>query len=260
MAEVKKVLPKWCALIEGHSSAGKSWLLSTLPGPRLIFDIEGRATRTPNGKQATMWNGEDNPMELQRSPTRTYIVDCTTSLAPLDMAMQWLKPDGPGKHPFLAAGIDSLMESQYQLIHEKFPSGPERHEWNEILVGMESQIRGLIDISLKKQNTLKVVGLIAGVIKKDGVEVYKPLLLGQITVRIPYWTDMTGFLEKTYDQKEGREVRKLWLQQRPANDLEVGDKLDIVTKTFGKDGYVKIGQEGGEPNLESFYKAIVEDS
>lgn len=249
MADQQKVTTSK-SLIIGPSGAGKSWLTSTLPGPRCIFDLEGRARRTPAGRKATIWDGEEDPMALEKSESRTYIVDCTNTIMPMTMATTWLETN---KHPFVSLGVDSLMETQYREIREMFPDGKvRRDQWNDVLLAMENKIRPLLDLVKEKENPVRHVLLIAGAITKD--EKWKSLMQGQITVRVPYWMDLCGYLDKEWDSKKNKEVRKLYFTQREQNDLEVKDGTDDVVSKLGSP--IDLGDRGDEPNMETILNSI----
>lgn len=244
-------LPSLSAMVEGPSGGGKSWLGSTTPPPRLIFDLEGRARYTPNGKGATLWDGQTDPMKLDKSKTRTYIVDCTRSLDPMAFAMQWIRAD---KHPFFSVTLDSLMEQQYQE-REALTGGRSMKGWDDwgtLLRIMQAAVRDLTDL-VKEDNRLTVALFIAGVIEKNGYQ--KPLMTGQITSQVPYWMDLVAYLEKILVESTNKTARRLWLDQRPENDLEVKDGTDAIISEFGPT--IILGDRGQAPNFETMYDALV---
>jgi len=229
------------AFIIGPSGDGKSWLGSTTPPPRLIIDMEGRVKYTPNGRGATWWDGVSDPMALKAtpSPTRTYAVKAMSTDI-LDSVRQWLRS---GKHPFKSFTADSLMEAQVRVIGEVRPGtvGLRTQDWGSVLREMEQLVRDVRDMTMIPETGLKVAVFIAGsrreadVMDAQGklvrVGKIRPLMQGQINTRLPYIMDVVGYLENTFEA--GQPVRKLWIGQRPENDLEVKDGTNDLKAAFG---------------------------
>lgn len=142
------------ALLEGPSGHGKSWAGSTVPPPRLLVDIEGRAGYTPLGSKAVEWDGDKDPMTLERTESRTYILnasDPNTCIETCDAALQWLRS---GKHPFVGVSVDSVMEYQTRLITNRFSGRlPEPQEWGEINQLMDQWVRGFRDLTWDPTNS-----------------------------------------------------------------------------------------------------------
>lgn len=219
--------PTLTSLIIGPSGHGKSWLGSTTPEPRLIIDLEGRAKYTPNGRLATVWDGTSDPMKLERSASRTAIVT-VTDMRTLETVRQWLRS---GKHPFMSVTMDSLMEAQMRTTSTLAPGGVQmrQQDWGQLLRDMQALTREVRDLTLEPATGIKVVVLIAGA--KDDFGFKRPLMQGQINQQLPYFMDVVGYLEKV-STDEGI-VRRLWIDQRPQNDLEVKDGTDIISRKFG---------------------------
>lgn len=218
------------ALIEGPSGAGKSWFGSTTPAPRLIIDLEGRAKYTPNGRGATEWDGTSDPMTLPKSKTRTYILR-TTDLADVAMARQWLRS---GKHPFKSVTMDSLMEAQMRAATDIRPGVQafRQQDWGMLLRSMEDVVRDIRDLTMEPASGIKCAVFIAGVQFDHDSGLQRPLMSGAITKRVPYWMDLVGFFEKVR-LEDGSVQRRLWIDQRPENDLEVKDGTDDIITKFG---------------------------
>lgn len=215
-------------LVIGPSGHGKSWFGSTVPAPRLIIDLEGRARYTPNGRQAVTWDGVSNPMELTRSPSRTYIVT-VTSVAVLDSVRQWLRS---GRHPFFSIVVDSLMEAQMRSMDDIRPgtAALKTQDWGTLLRAMEQLVRELRDLTITPGTNVHVAVFIAGAKLHDGF--IRPLMQGSITSKVPYWMDVVGYLEKVRGE-DGAIHRRLWIDQRPENDLEVKDGTDVLLTAYG---------------------------
>lgn len=244
--------PTLSSLIIGPSGHGKSWFGSTTPPPRLILDLEGRAKYTPNGKDATLWDGRTPPMSLPRSPSRTYIVDLTEDIGALDLIHQWLRS---GEHPFKSVTVDSLMEVQYQAAQSVVPGTKafRTQDWGTLLREMEAFVRKMTDLLKYPSTKVRCMVFIAGCITRDGYQ--KPLMQGQITTKVPYWMDLVGYMEKVRMEGSGKTQRRLWIDQRPENDLEVKDGTDAIISAHG--ACIVLGERGEEPTFETLYDALV---
>jgi hypothetical protein len=223
------IKPPMTTLIIGPSGHGKTWLSSTAPPPRLIVDLEGRARYTPNGRGATDWDGMSDPMQLEKSPTRTYILR-TRDLEKMDTARQWLRT---GKHPFFSFTADSLMEAQLRKVESLRGRQAMRiQDFGELLRSMQVFIREMRDmVNDGIAGPLRVVTFVAGA-QRDDDGYIRPLMQGRIARDMSYWLDVVGYLEKVR-LDNGNVMRRLWLDQRPENDLEVKDGLDYITQKLG---------------------------
>jgi hypothetical protein len=230
-------------LIIGPSGHGKSWVGATTPTPRLIIDLEGRAKYTPAGREATFWDGLSDPMQLQPSPTHTYIVT-VTSMQVLATVRQWLRS---GKHPFVSVTMDSLMEAQMRTSDDIRPGAAalQTQDWGTLLRQMEAFVREVRDLTLEPATGVKVAVFIAGVKNDNGF--MRPLMQGQISSKLPYFMDVCGYLEKVRTE-DGEIVRRLWIDQRPQNDLEVKDGTDALLQKYGPCIV--------NPNLTEMYEAL----
>jgi len=247
-------------LIIGPSGAGKSWLASTVPPPRLVVDLEGRAKYTPNGRGATWWDGVSDPKKLTPSKTHTYAVT-VTSLEILDSVRQWLRS---GKHPFRSVAVDSLMEFQLRVADKIRPGTQALREldWGTLLRHSEQFVRDVRDMTLVPATGVRCAVFVAGCRKdQDHFDSktnqlteaghVRPLMQGQINLRLPYIVDVVGYLEAVA-QPDGTIVRRLWIGQRPQNDLDVKDGTnDLVTR---------YGAHIDNPDLETLYNALLPEA
>lgn len=235
--------PRLSALVYGPSGAGKSWLGATVPEPRLIIDLEGRAPFTPNGRGATHWDGISPPLELARSATRTAIVTITTA-AQLDAVYQWLRS---GEHPFVGVTIDSLMFAQMRGRVE-INSGPAftTQDWGVLLWKMERLVQGYHDLTLLPKTKVRCVVFIAGAKTDNGFQV--PMMQGQIGAKLPYLVDVAAYLDTARDS-DGELFRQLFVEPYPANGIrDVKDGTDIIRSTFG--GVIR------DPNFTAMFEAL----
>ena len=242
--------PRLTALVYGASGAGKSWLGATTPVPRLIIDLEGRARYTPDGEQATQWNGidpllnADGTSAIPRSPTRTVIVT-VTEVKTLDSVYQWLRS---GKHPFVSVTLDSLMFAQMRTRSDISSGSADfrTQDWGTLLWKIERLVTQFHDLTLLPVTKVRSVVFLAGSTMKDGFLV--PMMQGQIGSKLPYLVDMAGYLQATRTEA-GELVRQLIVEPYPAHGIrDVKDGTHKVSATFG--GIIQ------DPNFTRMYEAL----
>lgn len=237
--------PRLTALVYGQSGFGKSWVGATVPPPRLILDLEGRAGYTPNGEEAVYWDGVSDPMQLDRSPTRTYIVT-VTDVGLLDSVNGWLRS---GQHPFLSVTVDSLMFAQMKTSYKIRPGVSDflrEADWGVLLRTMERLVIDLHDMTMIDRTKLKCVVFIAGSTSKNGF--FEPMMQGQIGAKLPYLVDLSGYLDNVRNG-EGQLVRQLIIEPYPDFGIRaVKDGTHKIRTTFG--GVIP------DPNFEAFYEAL----
>jgi hypothetical protein len=241
--------PRLSALVYAPSGYGKSWLGSTVPPPRLIIDLEGRARYTPNGSKAVSWDGSSDPMSLPKSETRTYVLT-VTDMAVLDPALQWLQS---GKHPWKSVDVDSLMFAQMRTAQQIRPNASDSlqtQDWGVLLRKMERFVQGLHDMTLQAEEIqpLRCVVFLAGSTDKDGVQ--RPLMQGQIAGKLPYLVDLAGYLDNSRND-DGELVRQLIVEPWPMRGIQaVKDGTHTIKSKFG--GVIE------DPDFGSMYEAIVQ--
>lgn len=234
-------------LIIGPPKSGKTHTSATTPAPRLLIDLEGRSQYTPEGQKAIFWNGEDDPMTLGKSESRTYILQ-TTDMAKLDVAIQWLRT---GKHPFKSVSLDSVMELRYLVIQVLKPGVIDipRHDWGPINKTFENILRDLRNLT-SGAGPCKCVLFISGAeIELESGHI-KPIVKGEVGKLLPYWMDVVGYQETITAKGGGTPWRELHIGQRPQNDLETGDGTNrIITK---------LGSPIRDATIQSLYDALQE--
>lgn len=245
--------PSLSALVYGPSGYGKSWVGATTPPARLIIDLEGRADYTPNGRQATHWDGISNPMELEKSPTRTYIVT-VTDVSLLDSINSWLwqgiQLDGTRRHPWHSVTVDSLMFAQMRTANALRPGTNDflrEQDWGTLLRKMERLVLDLHDMTRVERSGLKVVVFLAGSALKNGSQ--EPMMQGQIGAKLPYLVDMAGYLDNARNKDTQELVRQLVIEPYPDYGIRaVKDGTHIIRETFG--GVI------ADPSFERMYEAL----
>lgn len=235
----------WTLLIHGESKTGKSWLLDTLPAPRLILDVEGRAMFTPSKPKVT-WNVKAEAPPQWDGVWQTCIA-AVPDYESLSLAHQWLRS---GQHPFVSVGVDSLMEAQKRAKDIVVPGigQLDQQNWGELLRRLEKLVREYRDLRLVPETGVKVIAFLAGTRETDSGK-REPLLEGAIRDSVPYYLDTVGYYYKA-PQPDGSFRRALLVDQQPG--FIAGDGTG---KIVGKHGAVV-----WDPDLTSLYNDIKEET
>lgn len=228
-------------MLIGPPKAGKDWLSATAPKPLLIIDIEGRARYTPQGQKATFWDGVNDPMELEKSESQTYILQ-STEVPVIDTALRWLRT---GKHPFKSLALNSVMEYRYIVIQSVYPGVQDipRNAWGKPNSILEQALRDMRNLAMSQSNPINCVIFVTGATTDIESGKVKPMVRGTVGELSIYWMDLVGYL--TYDSKTMKRV--LYIGPNPM-DAEVGDATNrIVTK---------LGVKITDPDVTTMYEAL----
>lgn len=217
-------------LLIGPPKAGKSWMSATTPPPRLLIDLEGRSKYTPAGKDAVYWDGEEDPMKLGKSASRTYILE-TRDMQKLDTARQWLRT---GKHPFKSVSLDSVMELRYLVIEDLKPGviNIARPDWGPINKVFETILRDIRNLTQGIGPTKCVLFISGAEIEIESKHI-KPIVKGEVGKLLPYWMDLVAYQEVITAKGGGAPYREMHIAQRPDNTLEVGDGTNRIITALG---------------------------
>lgn len=209
-------------LIHGHAKVGKSWLLDTMPGPRLILDAEGGSRFTPSSK--IVWDPMSQEPPQADSTWDTAIV-YATSYEVLDRTYQWL---ASGEHSFVSVGHDHLTEIQERVIFKFNGTNALREaDWGTLLRHMKDYIRKHRDLVFMP-NTIRCVLFAAATQQRDGRII--PMMSGGIRDALPYLTDLIGYMYLDTPE-DSAPIRRLLIN--PIENFEAGDRTDVLTRTYG---------------------------
>lgn len=223
-------------LIHGWWGAGKSWLASTAPGPRLVLDTEGGFYDTPG--EHIMWDPTKTlPTGLTKDST--VIVD-TQSWQDVEDVRTVLRS---GDHPFESVILDSLHEMQTLLKRAVATPGQaynpnatfEMQAWGRMLNNMGEFLRELRDLTRPKSRKRVNVVLVSGT--NDEMIPVKPLLEGGIRKVITGFYDVVGYLTEAKDQN-----------QKPVRILQIHPDGAAVVKCRLHNLNVKYSEAGAIPN------------
>lgn len=174
-------------LIHADSKVGKSTLGATCPPPVLIVDAEGSTKFLPIAR--TEWDPISQAPPVYDG-TWTHCIVTVRDFNTVLRTFAWLQS---GQHPFRSVVIDSISEIQRKL--KSMIVGTESmkiQQWDQLLIGMDSIIRGIRDLTLHPTHPIQVAVFIAETRETNGK--WRPYMQGQIGVALPYWMDVVGYL------------------------------------------------------------------
>ncbi len=217
----------------GESGVGKSWLVDTSPAPRLILDAEGGSQYTPS-QPKYVWNplayappgveGCEPGQEQVPPTTRVLIRDWAT----MQRVYTWLNS---GQHFFRSLGLDSLTEIQKRCMDDIAGGGRMMQaDWGDLLSAMEGLVRQMRDLTFHPTNPLQCVAILA-LSEPDKKGATRPFIKGQLSLSLPGFVDVVGYLYTGIDPQTGHMARNLLIQ--PAPGYVAKDRTDILTTTYG---------------------------
>lgn len=198
--------------VHGWWGSGKSWLATTVPGPRLILDTEGGSRDTPTNH--IQWDGRSPLPELDKDDS--VIVDIE-EYAQVEHLIALLRK---GDHPFESLVIDSLHELQDMLKQQVADPGEaydpnavfERQAWGRLKNNMGLLMRQTRDLTRPKANKQINVVIVSGT--DDEMIPAKPMLEGGARKIVLSFYDVVGYL-RTAPAQGGEEVRVLQITPSP---------------------------------------------
>lgn len=220
-------------LLHAESKVGKSTLSTTCPPPILVLDVEGgwkfvkqAGFQTGVPLRRRMWDPlRDAPPRYDGTWDFCHVM--VTSWATLNRAYEWLQHTDA--HDFKSVVVDSVTEAQRRLKTQLRGMETMRiQDWGDLLMQMDSVIRGMRDLTVKQNSPIEVVLFIAETILKDGK--WRPSMQGQIYNVLPYWVDICGYLYVDRERDEnnnptGNLVRRLLIGNGVMNEIIAGERV-----------------------------------
>jgi hypothetical protein len=208
-------------LIHGGSKLGKSTLTGTAPRPVLVLDAEGSWRFIPVRK--TFWNPAEGPPP-ECDGTWDACVVTVREWGTVQLVYNWL---AQYVTCFTSVVIDSITELQRRCKQNlKGTEAMKIADWGVLLSQMDATIRGFRDLTLIPQLNVRCVVFVAETRRDQGGKMV-PYLQGQISVSLPYWVDVCGFLypdwEADANGQPTQEVRRLWIT--PHQQYEAGERV-----------------------------------
>lgn len=219
--------------VHGWWGSGKTWLVHTLPGPRLVMDMEGGSEDVQC--HTVSWNPLDSPCPGASDLTEdTSVVVDISDYTVVTHLLQILET---GIHPFNSVVFDSLTENQKQLKEAVANPGQaydpnatfEQQAWGRLLNNGELVIRRLRNLTRKNSKRRVNVGI---VMASDTEQVPAvPLLQGALRKSIAGFLDLQGYLY-TAMNNETQELARI-MQISPSPMAQAKCRLHNVHVHYG---------------------------
>lgn len=198
-------------LIHGASKAGKSTLTSTAPPPLLVIDAEGswkfireQGFKTGKPLRKKTWDPLQPPPRYDGTWDVCYV--SVTGWETMRRVFAWLTQS---EHDFVSIILDSITELQRRLKMNISGDGMVKgyDGWGQMLVQMDGLIRGFRDLTISP-GPVECVIFVAETREESGK--WRPYMQGQISVSLPYWVDICGYLYQTREaDADGNPTKKV---------------------------------------------------
>lgn len=208
-------------LIHAGSKLGKSTTSASAPKPILVLDAEGSWRFIP--LRQVQWDPLTGaPPEYDGSWDACVV--SIRDFETVNLVYQWVTQYVT---PFTSIVIDSITEIQRRLKQKLVGTEAMKiADWGVLLSKMDSVVRGFRDLALQPQLSTRCVIFIAET-RQSQAGKWVPYMQGQISVSLPYWVDICGYLypdwELDANGQPTREVRKLWIS--PHVQYEAGERV-----------------------------------
>lgn len=221
-------------LVHAAAKTGKSTLGSTAPTPILVLDAEGgwrfieeAGFRSGVKLRKRDWDPATGPPPGYDGTWDVCVVTVREWLT-LTQVYNWLVQV---PHSFASLIFDSITEAQRRLkANLRGTEGMRIQDWGDLLVHMDKLIRDMRDLVLMPGTSLQVVMFIAETRQDGKTGKWVPYMQGQISISLPYWMDVVGYLypeqEQGLDangQPTSEKVLKLLVAQHP--QFEAGERV-----------------------------------
>jgi hypothetical protein len=213
---------RFSILIHGASKLGKSSLSGTAPKPVLVLDAEGSWRFIPVRK--TYWDPLQGPPP-ECDGTWDACIVTVREWGTVQATYNWL---AQYVTCFTSVVIDSITELQRRCKANLVGNEAMKiADWGVLLSKMDSTIRGFRDLTLIPQLNVRCVVFVAETRQANGSGKWVPYLQGQISVSLPYFVDICGYLypdwELDTNGQPTEEVRRLWIT--PHQQYEAGERV-----------------------------------
>lgn len=186
-------------LVHAASKVGKTTLSATAPRPICHLDAEGGSKFLPVSDSLSRRLG--HPLRMiewdPRQPppvwdgTWDVAVVRVSSWAVVQQVYSWLQA---GQHMFQTVVVDSISEIQRRAKQQLVGTEEMRiQNWGQLLTVMDNVIRGFRDLTIDPYNQIRVAVFIAET-RQNQENKWIPYMQGQISVSLPYWMDIVGYL------------------------------------------------------------------
>lgn len=241
------------SLIHAESGAGKSWLLQSAPGPRLVLDAEGGS----GFARRVLADGSTYvPHQLEWDPHYDLpdgITEDTTVIVHArdeDMVNLVTRCLQSGQHPFKTFGVDSLSDMQLTskdlLTVASGKADTEPAVWGRLLTKYINYCQTIRNLTTQANNPLECVVVLCGSeLGKDGR--FAPQVQGALAKRLAGYWDLFGYLEVAIDRDTGERTRRLHIVNGIGHVAK--DRTHFLTEV-SPDGYID------NPDIEQMLKIM----
>jgi hypothetical protein len=208
-------------LIHAGSKVGKSTTSATAPKPILVLDAEGSWRFIPL-RQIT-WNPTVGPPPTYDGSWDACVVT-VSNWETVSLVYTWV---AQYQTPFASIVVDSITEIQRRCKEKLVGTEAMKiADWGVLLARMDNVIRGFRDLTLNPALNVRCVLFVAETRQNQNGK-WVPYMQGQISVSLPYWVDICGYLYPDHDVdgngQATREVRRLWIT--PNDQYEAGERV-----------------------------------
>ncbi len=232
-------------LIHAGAKAGKSTLSATAPKPILVLDAEGSWKFIPLRK--VYWSPLDGPPPDYDGTWDACVVN-VSEWSVVSMVYQYLTQ---WTLPFTSLVMDSVTEVQRRCrANLKGTEVMKIQDWNVLLIAMDNVIRGFRDLMFMPGTALRCTVFVAETRQNQSTSKWIPYMQGQISISLPYWMDVVGYLYPDYEVdangQSSTQVRRLLISPDGNNQFEAGERVQgrlgqVVT--IPRPGEDKVGTE-----------------
>lgn len=209
-------------LVHAGSKIGKSTLTGTAPKPILVLDAEGSWRFIP--LRQVQWDPSQGP-----PPTYDGTWDaCVVSVRDwetVNLVYRWLIQY---QTPFTSVIVDSITEIQRRCKQNLHGTEALKiQDWGVLLAVMDGVIRGFRDLTLIPTSNVRCVVFVAETRQRGSDDKWVPYMQGQISVSLPYWVDICGYLYPDFEVdangQQTKELRRLLIS--PHAQYEAGERV-----------------------------------
>lgn len=208
-------------LVHAEAGHGKSTLLQTMPGPRLIVDTENKS----QWLTGEVFKWDDLSMPLPKLTVDSTVIISVQDLQSFGDCVSVLQRD----LPFRSYGVDSFSMLQEKLLQD-YDKGqaPGRDSWGFLKVKCEL----ILNTLLKKTNADAIV-LVAWTTVRD--DAYRPLLDGAMRDKLPHYVDVVGRVILEMTPAGVTQKMLIWPQSAEGETLKTfcKDNTGRLLKAYG---------------------------
>lgn len=219
------------AVVYGQAGIGKSTLVETMPGPRLILDSEGGADYLE--KPTLEWTNVNQPPPIaSEEQVKEWGSDYNVVLFIRDwptweMADQWLQS---GRHHFKSLAIDSLTDVQKRCKDSISTGGFDMQAWGALLNKMDVSLRRMRDLTKHPVKPLQCI-LITALVRENSAKQLSPRIQGGLVDELPGLFDLVGYMKAADEMNtEGEYDRLLVISPGPTYEAKARGSMGRILK------------------------------